>query len=139
MSGYHDDEYMNEEWKDIEGYDGRYQVSNHGRVKRSQSGLRYGRGSTFNGKILKQSIQTRGYKQVTLWNNKKNNPHTIHRLVLIAFKGHPPEGMECNHIDGNKTNNHISNLEWITPQQNTLHSIHILNRWYKGKKKSHSS
>ena len=96
-------------WKKIEGF-GNYSVSNEGRVK--------------NDKIfLKLSYNKRGYSQVVLWNENKNKIQTIHRLVAQAFIPNPDNKPEVNHIDYNKTNNHVSNLEWATKKENEDHAL----------------
>ena len=97
---------MQEIWKDIKGYDGKYQISNYGRVK---SLLRYK-------KILKPILQTKGYFYVSLCKPNKN--FTIHRLVAEEFIPNP-ENLPCvNHKDENKHNNHVDNLEWCTYEYN---------------------
>lgn len=100
-------------WKDVKGYEGRYQVSNHGRVKSFLRG----------GLIL--SLQTKnGYSNVNLFdNNRKMTTKTVHRLVAIAFIPNPDNKPQVNHIDYNRKNNYISNLEWNTVQENSLHSF----------------
>jgi hypothetical protein len=96
-------------WKKIEGF-GNYSVSSEGRVK--------------NDKIfLKLSYNKRGYSQVVLWNENKNKIQTIHRLVAQAFIPNPDNKPEVNHIDYNKTNNHVSNLEWATKKENEDHAL----------------
>lgn len=99
-------------WKDIEGYEGLYQVSNLGRVK---SNLR-------KGKILKSNSTYDGYYNVTLSKNGKLKTYRIHRLVCIAFLDNPLNKSEVNHIDGNKKNNNIENLEWCTRSENAEHA-----------------
>lgn len=87
-------------WKDIPGYDGKYQVSNFGQVK----SLKYNKE-----RILKPGLNTQGY-YICVLNNKTQR---IHKLVAIAFLGHIPNGYKevINHIDNNPLNNHIDNLE----------------------------
>ena len=95
-------------WKDIPNYEG-YQVSNLGRVK-SFYGLKE--------KILKPKI-TRGYYQVHLHKNSIGKWYSIHRLVLEAFNGTIPEGLQVNHINEIKTDNRLENLNLMTPKENT--------------------
>ena len=107
---------MSEVWKDVVGYEGRYQVSNLGRIKslpnqRRKSEL-----------ILKQaSHKTPGHKIVNLTSNDggwKQKCHWVHRLVLEAFVGPCPAGMEGCHNDGNPKNNELGNLRWDTDSGN---------------------
>lgn len=93
-------------WRDIEGYEGLYQVSNTGRVR----SLNYGR--TGKTKVLKQSTDKGGYKNVNLHKSGKYKTCKIHRLVAQAFIPNPNDLPEVNHIDENKANNQVSNLEW---------------------------
>lgn len=99
--------YMEEIWKDIEGYEGLYQVSNLGRVK----GLK-------RGGIIKPQLSHRGYYRVGLYKNRKYHAATVHRLVAIAFVPNPYNLPEVNHKDENKTNNRADNLEWCTRYYN---------------------
>lgn len=94
---------MVEVWKDIEGYEGLYQVSNMGRVK-----------SLIKGIILKQWTDKDGYRQVGLL--KKT--FKVHRLVAKAFIENPDDLPLVNHKDENKANNNITNLEWCTNEYN---------------------
>lgn len=101
-------------WRDIEGTDGKYQVSNYGRVMSLQRK---------NPHIMPQTIQQTGYKAVMLWLNNKAMCCKVHRLVIEAFKPNPDHLPTINHIDGNKLNNHIDNLEWSTYQDNMRHAV----------------
>lgn len=98
---------MNEIWKDIEGYEGLYQVSNFGRIKSFKS---------FKSKILKPSLQSAKYLQITLCKNEKKSV-LMHRLVAKAFIVNPNNLPWVNHIDGNKLNNNVDNLEWNTEKE----------------------
>lgn len=101
---------MKEIWKDIIGYEGLYKVSNQGRVKRL-----YRNGGE---KILKAGKTTNGYLQVALCKEGKPHYMRVHRLVAQHFLPNPNNLSEVNHIDENKDNNCISNLEWCTRQYN---------------------
>lgn len=105
---------MKEEiWKDIPGYEGRYQVSSLGRVK---SFNYYGHKGVE--KILKQNLN-KGYYSIKLCKNDVIKRFTIHRLVYMTFKGEIPNGLQVNHIDEDKSNNHIENLNLMSPKENT--------------------
>lgn len=99
---------MKEIWKDIEGYEGLYQVNNLGRVKRVTTG-----------RVLKGMKDKCGYLTVDLYKNGSKSKKKIHRLVAQAFISNPESKPQVNHIDENKTNNMISNLEWSTAKENT--------------------
>jgi hypothetical protein len=77
------------------------------------------------GKLLKPGVNSCGYKSAVLYINGKTFNKTIHSLVSETFIGERPNGLFVNHIDGNKLNNHISNLEYVTPKENTNHA-HLL-------------
>ena len=106
-----------EQWKPIQEFNGEYEVSNLGRVRSMKR--YYG----MVGRIMPQTIQRKGYYAVTFWMNNKAYCRKVHRLVIEAFKPNP-DNLPCiNHIDGNKLNNHIDNLEWCTYQQNMQHAV----------------
>lgn len=104
---------MKEEWKDIIGFEGLYQISNYGRVK----SLNYNHSNEE--RIMKLSVGTKGYLQVCLTKNNRRSTKRIHRLVAEAFIPNPLNLETVNHIDEVKTNNHFSNLEWCTFEYNT--------------------
>ena len=108
---------MNEEiWKDVRGYEGEYQVSNMGRVM----SLNYRH--TGKEKILKPRNNGRGYLFVNLHANGKHKRYFVHRLVLSTFNPCPDsESLQVNHIDEDKTNNNVDNLEWCTRSYNINH------------------
>ena len=98
---------IKEEWKDIQGYEGLYQVSNKGQVK-----------STRNNIILKPMISDKGYYHVDLYNKDNRKSCKVHRLVAQAFIPNPNNYPVINHKDENTINNQVSNLEWCTAQYN---------------------
>lgn len=109
-----------EEWRDIEGYEGLYQVSNCGRVKSLDRYVTTKKGIMFyKGKILRPGKDRGGYLYVILGKDTKRTTFSIHRLVWTAFNGQRPEGMQINHIDEDKSNNAIENLNLMTPKENT--------------------
>ena len=123
-----------ETWKDIEGFEDFYQVSDLGRVRSLDRQIEYqSRGGytvTYlrKGQVLKpMKTGTSAYLQVHLRKNNTTFANTIHRLVAFAFLGLPPTGMnQTNHQDGNKTNNRLENLEWCTASMNLWHAYHVL-------------
>lgn len=114
----------NEIWKDIKGYEGLYQVSSFGRVRSLPKLIEYfdGRIRYYEGKIMKLSNHPKGYLQVRLTKNKKTKLHFIHRLVAETFLENLQNKPMVNHIDGNKQNNNINNLEWATCSENNQHA-----------------
>lgn len=114
---------MTEVWKDIEGYEGLYQISNLGRVKSLDRVITYkdGRKRKFYSKVLKPLPDKDGYFHVNLLKNRKCAHPTIHGLVAKRFIGERPEGYVINHIDENKANNEASNLEYVTQKENVNH------------------
>lgn len=101
---------MKEVWKDIEGYEGLYQVSSFGRVH-----------SLYKNIILKGVKATGGYTIVNLSKNGSTSTKTIHRLVAQVFIPNPENKPGVNHIDEDKSNNRVDNLEWMTAKENVNH------------------
>lgn len=119
-----------EKWKDIKGYEGLYQVSDLGRIK---SLIRK------NERILKPySNPETKYLSVNLHKNKRSKTYTIHRLVAEAFIPNPENLPQVGHKDENNTNNHATNLEWVTPKQNSNMPLHKERISQKMKNKSPS-
>jgi len=117
---------MQEEiWKDIEGYEGLYQVSNIGRVKSVERWVYSGKGNTtkrLNPESIKAQAINQGYPVVTIWKNNKIKMMKIHRLVCQAFVLNPDNKSCVNHIDEIKTHNYVENLEWCTHSENHKHA-----------------
>lgn len=113
---------MQELWKDVEGYEGKYRISSQGRVE-----------SLITNKIKKTPLSRNGYLRVELWNKGELYFTSIHRLVAIAFVANPNNYDVVNHKDGNKLNNIPSNLEWTTSSQNALHSCRVLKKGIREK------
>lgn len=112
-----------EEWRDIPNFEG-YQVSSLGRV-RGIDRLCGNRPGVTKGKILKPFRNKRGYLEVNLYNNSKSTAKIIHRLVAKAFISNDFNKPQVNHIDGNKLNNEVSNLEWMSNSENQLHAYSL--------------
>lgn len=102
-----------EQFKDVKGYEGLYEVSNHGRVF-----SHYGKG-----KILSDCKASSGYKLVVLVKDGSKKDFNVHRLVANTFIENPLSKEYVNHIDGDKTNNLVDNLEWSTAKENVQHAI----------------
>jgi len=117
-----------EKWKDIEGYEGRYQISNLGKAK----SLNYGR--TGKAQVLKTLIDSGGYSYVVLFKKAKRKTNRISRLVAQAFIDNPENKLFVNHLDGNKHNNCVKNLEWCTQSENEKHAHKIGLKNHKGEK-----
>lgn len=106
-------------WKDVKDYEGLYQVSNKGQIKRTKHTRSNGRGYyTVNERILSTHLNNKGYKIITLCKNNKVKTHILHRLIAEAFIPNPDNLPQINHKDENKTNNDIKNLEWCTHKYN---------------------
>lgn len=118
---------IKEEWLDIVGYEGRYQVSNLGNVKslrRYRAGKR-GAPTIIQERILKCSHGKNGYLVVSLRDGKSCKQFPVHRLVAIAFIPKPVECDQINHIDEDKENNCVSNLEWCTQEYNNSYGTRL--------------
>jgi len=112
-----------EEWKDISEFEG-YEVSNFGNI-RSINRTCVGRPGVTKGKLLKPFINRRGYLEVNLFENSKSTPKIIHRLVAKAFIPNLENKPQVNHIDGNKLNNRVDNLEWMSNSENQKHAYSL--------------
>ena len=114
-------------WKDIEGYEGLYQVSNEGRVKSLQREIVYkdGRKKVLEEKILHNLLSDLGYYHVMLSKNCVPKRYKVHRLVAKAFIANPNNLPVINHKDECKTNNFVENLEWCTQGYNVRYGTRI--------------
>ena len=106
---------MTELWRSIDGFNGAYEVSNTGLV----------RSNRFNKRIILSPNISNRYKRVALQLNGNRHDLLIHRLVGFSFVANPLHLPQINHIDGIKTNNHHTNLEWCTARENALHAFSL--------------
>lgn len=110
---------MSEEWRPVVGWEGLYEVSDAGQVRSLPRRVRGGGGSHAirGGRVLRQSSDDQGYRTVSLSNSGTHTGH-VHRLVLEAFAGPMPDGLEVRHLDGNPANNARTNLAYGTGAEN---------------------
>lgn len=116
-----------ETWKDIPEYEGIYQASTHGRIRTvegkttftTKHGMR-----RWKSRILKgRGDNPKTGKRVSLWKDGKSRDWLVARLVAITFLGNPPNGFTVNHKDGNRLNNNLDNLEWLSLADNIKHGF----------------
>lgn len=120
---------VKEEWRPVAGYEGLYEVSDLGRVRSLDRVVihKWAGEAMKHGKVL--SLRSRrgrpGYCFAALYDgvSKKQKRMSVHRLVAICFIGNPSKKQMVNHIDGNPLNNSVSNLEWCTASENSIHSF----------------
>ena len=114
-----------EEWRPVVGFEGFYEVSNLGIVKGVTRIIECSNGTmkTIKGKQRKPSVNERGYLSVPLYQDNRPKNKFVHSLVLEAFVGPCPVGLEGCHNDGNPANNTLENLRWDTPSNNQLDRI----------------
>lgn len=111
---------MDVEWRPVRGFEGRYEVSNDGRLRALYSVNQHKAG-----RILKGGPAHGGYRLYRMFrgDGTPSSVLLIHKIVLEAFVGFAPEGMECRHLDGDPSNAHISNLQWGTRKENMQDKI----------------
>lgn len=113
---------LNEEWKNIKGYENLYQVSNYGRIKSLKKHSIFNN-RTYPTKILKCHINTKKYLDIELCRCNKSHRYRIHRLVAEHFIPNPENKPQVNHIDCDKSNNKTNNLEWCNNSENQQHAF----------------
>lgn len=116
---------IDQEWKPVGGYEGHYEVSNLGFIRSLDRVVqRPGRGDTVAkaGQLLKVNVTPKGYLRVQLVRDGAHQNFLVHRLVAQMFIPNPELKPEVNHKDGDKTNNRVANLEWVTSSENLLHA-----------------
>ena len=113
-------------WKDIANYEGLYQVSSEGRVRRVDSyvntGIKHSEQKLHKGRILKQRLKRNGYLTVDLSKDQIVKTISVHRLVATAFIDKDNDKNEVNHINCNRQDNRVENLEWVTHKENQAHA-----------------
>jgi len=108
-------------WRVIPGYENAYIVSSFGNVMSlPRARMQRGKMRMYSGKVLKPRITPNGYLKVTLYKDGVPKQESVHRLVMLAFVG--PSDLQVNHIDEDKTNNHIDNLEYLSGYDNTRYT-----------------
>ena len=131
---------MNEIWHPCAGYETHYEVSNLGNVRSVERMVLHEEGGLKRNpsKVLKHGKGKNGYLTVSFSVDSVKSNHSVHRLVARAFILNESNKPQVNHKDGNKHNNHIDNLEWMTCSENGLHAYRVLGNttWNKGMKKS---
>jgi len=115
---------MNEEWRDVTGYEGLYQVSNTGKVKSLDRYVKARSDSKMikRGTVMKLQESHKGYCIVSLHKENNIKSFSVHRLVAEAFIPNPMRKPQVNHKDCDKKNNMVSNLEWCTQDENMRHA-----------------
>jgi hypothetical protein len=113
----------NERWKAIEGYEGIYEISDHGRVKSLYQPAKPGQGNYAREEQILKPDLVAGYHRVRLYKDRKPKRHLVHRLVAKHFCDGYAEGLECCHNDGNPLNNHYTNLRWDTRKGNAADRV----------------
>lgn len=123
-----------ERWRDVPGYEGKYRISDKGRVKsinritKDKNGICY----KHNGRMLRPAKDSLGYLRVGLAKESKMGVFLVHHLVLFAFVGKRPKGMQARHFpDRNPANNRLNNLQWGTPKENGQDKkAHGTSKWH---------
>lgn len=126
---------MEEIWKDITGYEGSFEVSNLGNFRSKDRFVpcRWGHMRKYPGKSLKTETIVEGYQRIVLMKNAIKRRYMCHRLVAQEFIPNPENKPYINHINGDKSDNRVINLEWCTQSENELHSHRVLGNTMKGK------
>jgi hypothetical protein len=129
-----------ENWKDVIGFEGYYQVSNLGKIKSLSRYIKHSRGSDMllKEKILSTQVNCHGYLKVILSKHNSQKTFRVHTLVCKAFLNNPENKRDINHINGNKTDNRLINLEYNTRSENMKHCFRIGLNCHKGQNHNQS-
>ena len=124
-----------EDWKEITGYEGYFEVSNLGNFRSKDRIIKYKQNGTRNypGKPLKTETIVEGYQRIVLMKDGIKKRFMCHRIVAQEFIPNPNNKPFVNHIDGNPANNKAENLEWCTQEENEQHSVNTLGKTMRGK------
>lgn len=122
-----------EQWRDVPGYENYYQVSDLGRVRSLDRREKVGKSTRLRrGRVITPVMDRLGYLTLGLWANSDRERWTVHRLVMLAFVG--PSDLQVNHKNGNKTDNRLENLEYVTCQENMEHRDRVLGMSSRGER-----
>jgi hypothetical protein len=121
---------MSSDWRAVVGYEGHYEVSRSGLVRSLDR--HDAAGHRILGRLMKSRADKDGYPCLTLTLGQRRKSLKVHRLVLEAFCGPCPYGMEAGHLDGDPSNASIDNLKWITGKENMAHRDHVHNTQARG-------
>ena len=115
---------LNMNWVKIKGYEDFYEISSSGEIRSKDRTVtdKIGRTRSWKGKVLNPNIAPNGYYRVSFSINRKRKQFYVHRLIAEYFIPNPDNLPQVNHIDGNKLNNSLDNLEWVTVQDNVIHA-----------------
>lgn len=124
-------------WEPIKGYEGLYEVSEHGVVRSCaryiKTNIRHVETRLIEGRFLKQNTKHNGYRTVDLCKEGKAKTVLVHRIVATAFCPNPNKYRFVNHIDSNRANNDSCNLEWVSSSENRMHGIKYGNVTFKAR------
>ena len=127
-------------WKDVKGYEGLYQASINGKIKSINHIRKNGTNEYVQkGKILKFNLNSNGYYRVRLSKNGIAKTYRVNRLIALTFIENPLNKKTVNHINGNKLDNRVENLEWATEREQAIHRHNILKVPYSDCKKCHEA
>ena len=117
-----------ESWKAVPGYEGLYEASDCGRIRSVSHLVKRRHLVMTKPKILRPRTRRNKRMNVVLCKDARKWYAQVHQVVMLAFVGQRPEGLEVNHKDGDPTNNELENLEYVTKKENCLHSCRVLGR-----------